>query len=76
MKIDAITAITIAAGAAALFAAWRLYASGAIGSPPSSQQYHARQNPNGYVFIPNAWGGGQWQAATPNGETIYWADVL
>ncbi len=58
-----------------------LYQRGAFAgtlAPPRADQYHAANNPNGYVFIRNAsgQGGGQWTKTTPNGAAVYWSDVL
>lgn len=49
----------------------------AANAPPASLRYHAANNPNGYVFIPSGFdGGGQWTKVTPEGQPVYWADVL
>lgn len=76
MKISDVVLLLLAAGVGVAAVRW-FSGRGAAAAPPPDLQYHARLNPNGYVFVPSGRnGGGAWTRVTPEGKVEYWADVL
>lgn len=70
--------VVILLGLAAIVGAGYLYARQrqAGSAPPPDMLYHPVNNPNGYSAFPTAGGGTMWSKVTPEGQPVYWADVL
>lgn len=69
MKADTIISLlSLAVGIAAAYWTYRTMRGTAANVPPVQDQYHAKNNPFGFVQQPD----GVWARITPNGGTVYY----